>query len=55
MMLSPAPRTRTMPVSARAADGFTLPELLLALLLFSLVLLMLYGGLFHAGNHWRMS
>ena len=54
-MFSPGPRTRTMPVRSRAEHGFTLPELLLALLLFSLVLLMLYGGLFHAGNHLRMS
>ena len=54
-MSSQQPRIRRLPVCARAADGFTLPEMLLALLLFSLVLLMLYGGLFQAGNHWRMS
>lgn len=54
-MFSPGPRNRTMPVCARAANGFTLPEMLLALLLFSLVLLMLYGSLFQAGNYWRMS
>ena len=55
MMSSPQARTRRLPVRARAAGGFTLPEMLLALLLFSLVLLMLYGGLFQAGNYWRMS
>lgn len=46
---------RTPVVPSRAATGFTLPEMLLALLLFSLVLLMLYSGLFQAGNNWRMS
>lgn len=54
-MLSPGYQTRRIPVRARAANGFTLPEMLLGLLLFSLVLLMLYGGLFQAGNYWRMS
>ncbi len=44
-----------LPVNARAANGFTLPEMLLALLLFSMVLLMLYGSLFQAGNYWRAS
>lgn len=54
-MFSRQSRILRLPVCARAACGFTLPEMLLALLLFSLVLLMLYGGLFQAGNHWRMS
>ena len=39
----------------RSGHGFTLPEVLFSLLLFSLVLLMLYSGLYHAGNNWRMS
>lgn len=55
MMSYPGRRARGIPVQVRAAYGFTLPEMLLALLLFSLVLLMLYGALFQAGNHWRMS
>ena len=55
MMSRPGPQIGALPVITRNANGFTLLETLLALLLFSLVLLMLYSGLFQAGNNWRMS
>lgn len=54
-MVYPQAQACRLPVCARAIRGFTLPEMLLSLLLLSMVLLMLYGALFQAGNHWRMS
>ena len=38
-----------------ANGGFTLLEVLVALLLFSLVLMMLYGALYSSGRSWRVS
>ena len=55
MMFCDQPQILPAPAPRRAENGFTLPETLFALLLFSLVLLMLYSGLYYAGNNWRMS
>ncbi len=38
-----------------AVTGFTLMETLIALVLFSLILVMLYGSLYSAGHSWRAS
>lgn len=39
----------------RKESGFTLPEVLIALVLFSFILLMLYGSLYSTGRSWRVS
>ena len=42
-------------VRSAANRGFTLLEVLVALVLFSLVLMMLYGTLYSSGRSWRVS
>lgn len=50
-----ASRDRINSVPGRKRNGFTLLEVLIAIVLFSFLLIMLYSSLYSAGRNWRVS